>query len=285
MTMGERKKEGSQNIERPHYEKGNETRIIMLDRKRELEDLIKEKKKALSRAPEGYLRVLDRKTYAEYYWRRTPDDMNGAFIPKREWETAHDLAQKDYDIRILKRAERELKLVDKYLAFVSDNSISDVYEHLSQKRKVLVVPYRIPDKGFVQKWMEQTYEPMGFEKDAPEYYSDNGLRVRSKSEIIIANLLEKYGVPFKYEFPLQLGKRGTVRPDFFCLNVRTRKEYIWEHFGMMDDENYAQKNVQKINTYAENGFHAGINMIMTFETSLIPVNSIIIKKMIENCLT
>ena len=175
--MGEK----NTNIEKYYYSKGNKSQIVMLERKHELEKLIREKKKALSNAPDGYLRVLDRKTYAEYY-------------------------------------------------------------------------------------------------------SDNGLRVRSKSEILIANALDKYCIPFRYEYPLMLKKSGVVRPDFTCLNIRTRKEYIWEHFGMMDDEGYAHKNVLKINDYETSGFHAGINMILTFETSLTPINSNIIRAMIENYL-
>ncbi len=127
-------------------------------------------------------------------------------------------------------------------------------------------------------------EPMGFAADAPEYYADNGVRVRSKSEIIIANMLENTGVPYKYECPLDLAAKGTVSPDFTCLNVRTRKEYIWEHFGMMDDEEYANKNVQKINAYEEKGYICGVNLIMTFETSRVPVNTNVVREMIERFL-
>ncbi len=265
-------------------EKGNDTTAILRDRKAELEKIINEKKKAISGAPEGYLRFIDRKSYVEYYWRKNSHDTNGVFIPKKEWATAQRLAQKDYDTKILSLAEQELKYTKKYLNFVQNNDISSVYDNLSSRRKELVIPYREPDDAFIKNWMDVTYEPMGFEEDYPEYYSDNGIRVRSKSEIIIANMLEKYKVPFRYEYPLILGKRGIVSPDFTCLNIRERKEFIWEHFGMMDDEGYARKNVYKINSYEENGFHAGTNMIMTFETSLTPINSNIIRTMIEKYL-
>ena len=73
--------------------------------------------------------------------------------------------------------------------------------------------------------------PMPFWDDT-EFYSNNGVRVRSKSELIIANLLEQYDVPYKYEMPLSLDENGIVRPDFIALNVRLRSEYVWEHLGM-----------------------------------------------------
>jgi hypothetical protein len=271
-------KEGKQ------VKRGYEISTILLDRKDKLEKIIKDKKNALAKAPDGYLRVLDRKTYVEYYWRKNPRDTNGEFIPKKDWKIARRLAQKDYDTKMLNLAEHELKLVKRYLEYGQDNDMTAIYDNLSSRRKELVIPYSEPDEMFVKNWMGITYEPMGFDEDYPEYYSDNGIRVRSKSEIIIANMLEKYQVPFRYEYPMILDKRGMVRPDFTCLNIRKRKEFIWEHFGMMDDEEYAQKNVQKINSYEENGFHAGINMIMTFETSLTPINSNIIRTMIENYL-
>ena len=254
---------------------------VLSGRKKELEELIRRKEKEVASAPEGYLRIQDRKTYVEYYWRRDPNDRNGVFIPKREWHIANDVAQREYDSRLLALARREQKLLTKYLSFSEKNELASVYDRLSDRRKELVTPYRIPDIDYVRQWMEIPYEPMGFEENETEYYTDGGIRVRSKSEIIIANMLEKFGVPYKYECQLKLGKRGVVRPDFTCLNIRTRKEYVWEHFGMMDVEEYARKNIQKISYYEENGFFEGDNMIMTFETSVTPVNSSLIKTMIR----
>ena len=117
-----------------------------------------------------------------------------------------------------------------------------------------------------------------------EFFSNDGIRVRSKSELIIANMLEQNGIPYRYEYPLMLKDMGTVRPDFTCLNIRTRKEYIWEHFGMMDNIAYANKNIVKIESYEQSGYYLGKNMIMTFETSQHAISSNIIKAMIEEYL-
>ena len=97
-------------------------------------------------------------------------------------------------------------------------------------------------------------------------------------------MLEQNGVPYRYEYPLNLKGLGLVRPDFWCLNVRERKEYGWEHLGMMDNIAYATKNVTKINHYEQNGYFPGKNMIFTFETSQQALSSYIIKSMIEQYL-
>ena len=116
------------------------------------------------------------------------------------------------------------------------------------------------------------------------FYTECGIRVRSKSELLIANMLEQKGIPYRYEFPLYLKKTGNVRPDFLCLNIRTRKEFIWEHFGMMDNIAYANKNISKVQNYEQNGFFPGKNFIMTFETSQCPISSKVIRMTINEYL-
>ena len=53
---------------------------------------------------------------------------------------------------------------------------------------------------------------------------------------------------------------------------------------MMDNIAYANKNINKIQIYEQNGFLAGKNLIMTFESSMYPLNSSTIKSMIEEYL-
>lgn len=70
----------------------------------------------------------------------------------------------------------------------------------------------------------------------------------------------------KYEFPLKLKGYGIVYPDFTLLDVKHRREIYWEHFGMMDNPEYAYKAVLKLETYMKNGFYPGKNLLLTFET-------------------
>lgn len=63
-----------------------------------------------------------------------------------------------------------------------------------------------------------------------EYY------VRSKSEVIIANMLVQEGVPFVYEGPLYAPDGTMFLPDF---TVKFRGEtYYWEHVGRLDLPGY-----------------------------------------------
>ncbi|MDP2227705.1 MAG: ATP-binding domain-containing protein, partial [Moraxellaceae bacterium] len=65
----------------------------------------------------------------------------------------------------------------------------------------------------------------------------SGDMLRSKSEVIIANLLHERQIPFVYEQPLFAGD-GTLRLPDFTVTWRGRT-YFWEHVGRLDLMDYA----------------------------------------------
>lgn len=272
-------------------ENSNKNKILFDDRYIEniaarrlcVEELIKDLEGEIKKAPEGSLRIVDKKSYVQYYWCKDCKDTNGVYIPNEKVNIAKALAQKEYNRKVLKLAQREKSIISKYDAFLGKESYQKIYDDMRDAKKKIVEPIHPEVNEFIQSWQAEEYEPMPF-MDNTEFYSTNGVRVRSKSELIIANLLEQYDVPYKYEKPLILKGKGTVRPDFVCLSKSQRKEYIWEHFGMMDDYDYANKNILKLNVYQQNGYYLGVNMIASFETSQQPISSRNIKSMIEKYL-
>jgi len=80
-----------------------------------------------------------------------------------------------------------------------------------------------------------------------------GESVRSKSEVIIADLLYSKGLDYLYERPLQ-GKDGSVRfPDFIIEDVESGITVYWEHLGMMADPYYRHRWEQKQRWYRDQG--------------------------------
>ncbi|MCR5557824.1 MAG: hypothetical protein K6F75_09735 [Butyrivibrio sp.] len=257
---------------------------IMLKRKEKLEELIAKKSRLIQQAPKGSLRILKRKGYNQYFIRTDPKDTNGVYIPKAKMALARQLAQKDYDEKIVKAAKAEQAVLDGYMKKLKKDALTNVYGTLDPAKRELVTPILMDDDEFIRAWRTEEYEPMLFDEGNAGFYTEKGIRLRSKSELIIANLLEQSGIPYRYEYPMNLKGIGGVRPDFLCLNIRTRKEYVWEHFGMMDNISYARKAVSKIHCYEQNGYHAGKNMIMTFETSSSAMNPQIAKTIISEYL-
>lgn len=65
-----------------------------------------------------------------------------------------------------------------------------------------------------------------------------GDMVRSKSEVIVANLLHEREIPFSYEKSL-VAKDGTMYLPDFTITWRG-EEYYWEHVGMLDNPDYVK---------------------------------------------
>lgn len=62
------------------------------------------------------------------------------------------------------------------------------------------------------------------------------LMVRSKSEVIIVNMLHERDIPFRYEVPLFASDGTFYLPDF---TITWRgQDWYWEHLGMLDQEKY-----------------------------------------------
>jgi len=166
---------------------------------------------------------------------------------EKDKKLVRQLCQKDYDQRILSKAQKELKELEKLYDNYEDKSYESVYQKLHPVRQHLITPIRLPDNEYIKQWEAVSYIPKGFDPDFPEYYTDKGERVRSKSEILIENALQKHHIPYRFEYPYQLDSYSPViHPDFTVLNVRKRKEYIWEHMGKMDDEGYRDYALNRI---------------------------------------
>ena len=207
------------------------------------------------------------------------------YLKKDKYHLAAQIAEYDYLSKVISKIDSELIFLDKYLGLCDRTLPEDYYESLSQGRQKLIVPVRLTDKQFVEKWIATPYEKKPFaEDDETEFYTDNGERVRSKSEVLIANAMKKHGIPYKYECPIVLKGIGKIHPDFTALNIRRRKIYYWEHLGKMDDPDYARKNTFRLNMYEKNGLFHGDSLITTRETSPLPLDTKLLDRIIDHYL-
>ena len=79
-----------------------------------------------------------------------------------------------------------------------------------------------------------------------------GEAVRSKSEVIIANLMHAKKIDYEYEQPLERG--GVVKyPDFTIEDDDANVNYYWEHLGMLNDDDYLRRWKEKVAWYRANG--------------------------------
>ena len=222
-----------------------------------------------------YLRTEENKT----------DFPKGKYLQKSDMEIARKIAQRDYNRKMLKEIDKQLRLVERALMQLQDRKLEEIFIREGKARQKLLHPLVLPIEEYVKQWEAVTYEGKAFPDGQVEIYTEKGERVRSKSEKIIADKLYKKGVPYRYEFPYRLTGMGMVYSDFTCLRKCDRKEIIWEHFGMMTDPTYAKNAVRKIEMYEKNGYIPGKNIIYTFESVECPLNTLCTDKIVEEMFT
>lgn len=243
----------------------------------------------LLNAPEGSLRITQKKGVPFYYHRgkahNTAPDYYGTYIKKSEAALIHKLAQKEYEENLLKAIEIQLSQIQRFLAKYNPDLLADVFTKLPQHKQALITPYILSDGEYAKSWQNTPFSSKNFAVNDPEIYTEQNERVRSKSEKILADKFFKYQIPYKYECPLTLKGYGVVYPDFTLLNKRTRKIFFWEHFGMMDNPVYSESAVKKIESYAKSGIYPGKSLLLTYETKNYPLNIKIADSLIGEFLT
>ena len=258
-----------------------ELKDVLERRINELQQIILEKEQSLRNVPNGTVHVFNSDKRTQFYFN---DNGKRKYAKEDERDLVQQLCQKDYDQKILAKAIKELKELEKLYSNYDSMTCEFVYEKLNSARQNLIQPIWLPDGEFIHNWETVEYVGKSFVEDAPEFYTNKGERVRSKSEILIANALQKHQVPYRYEFPIKLKQYGIVHPDFTVLNIRKRKEMYWEHMGMLDEDGYRDDALDKITAYEKNGIFPGDKLILTLETLKSPMNSKIIEKIIDQYL-
>lgn len=177
---------------------------------------------------------------------------------------------------LLKREKQLLNNIICYSDF-DDSSANMVINTLAPTyKKRPISDFYHPE---VVKWQVEKYEQNPYYIENRKYRTKMGITVRSKSELIIANMLEDYHLPYRYE-PLLKMDFHKKYPDFVIKNPFTNKTVIWEHFGALNREGYEQRMNEKMDWFLKNGYNEGENLIYTFEFHL--NNPTRIKNLIEN---
>ncbi len=234
----------------------------------------------LDTLPDGKLRVQSGIKHTSYYF--VPAELNskGRYLNKDDISLISKLAEKQYLKKLIRTAEYEERIISRMLKEYPTRTVEKVYDGLTDERKKLVRPICLSDEEYKRLWLQKPYNHNPIDKSIPVYETMKGLRVRSKSEMIIAERLDAKGIPYKYECPLKLGSE-IIHPDFTILRMSDRSEIYYEHLGKMDDPDYAAKNIRRINNYSLNGIIPGKNLFTTMESLKNPLDVRVLDQMIE----
>lgn len=107
--------------------------------------------------------------------------------------------------------------------------------------------------------------------------TESGIWVRSKSEVIIANILYRSGIDFQYEEKLYYNSNQWKEPDFTIRH--NGKTWYWEHLGLLGDEQYNENWQEKKQIFKDLGI---FDFVITTKESAVLSNQAneLIKKII-----
>ena len=165
-----------------------------------LERIEKETINRLRSSPDGSLKVSESKGKIQYYHRKCQSDRSGKYIPKKDIDLVKALAQKAYDKELYKTIHDEREAIYACLKRTPKCAPENVFDSLSENRKKLVVPGIETDEMFIDRWQNVSYKGKDFPDDFPKLFTEKGESVRSKSEMIIADMLAKENIPYRYEY-------------------------------------------------------------------------------------
>ena len=132
---------------------------------------------------------------------------------------------------------------------------------------------------------EPTHQSALFRPEGLIHRTERGEMVRSKSEVIIANILHNIGLDYRYEYPIEgSAQPGIRRPDFVFFDAN-HKAIIWEHLGMLDDPEYRARWDVKRSWYEANGFVEGTTLFITRDEADGALDSQRIRKLAEHLQT
>ncbi len=203
------------------------------------------------------------------------------YLGKDKYSLAVDIAQAEYNARLTKAIDDEVATLTPCKKLYKKLAQKGSYLGITELKRPLITTIRETDQQYRERWEQVSFQQKGFAENDPIFLTQKKERVRSKSEILIANLLYQLDIPYRYECALTLYNNKIVFPDFTILDVRCRREIYLEHFGIMDNPDYARTMVFKVSQYEKSGIFPNDNLLMTFETQQQPIDLVQLEQMLK----
>lgn len=130
------------------------------------------------------------KSHGTFQYYRLNSNGTRTYIKKRDEKVLSELAQKKYCQMVLNNLNQ---------SGPTKECIASAYRTFPKELKKYINPFELPVEDKVKQWEDEKYVRKDISDDMFFYLTDKGEKVRSKSEVIIANKLYKHGIPYRYE--------------------------------------------------------------------------------------
>lgn len=229
-------------------------------------NLQKQQLKELKSLPPGQL-TMRRSGGKNCYVQQFPADAHGKRLRRgitKDKEIIQALARKKYLQKSLRLLEFNIPALEKLVAVHKAPIPQNIIEMLSglQTQMQLSEEIFLPEVRRQHQWAEADFEQSTYNQEEKKHITARGLKVRSKSEVIIAEKLDANKIPYRYEQVLYI-ENYTLIPDFTALCGE--KTVYWEHCGMVTEPQYMAHHKWKLQLYEKAGIVPWKNLIITYD--------------------
>ena len=197
------------------------------------------------------------------------------YLGKEDNTTVKLIQEKHFYELALKELNNHISMLEAFqekdLIFdpaIVNNKLPRAYR-LSDENLEKVIGPDEEDKWYseAQRKKAESYEKASdYYKAAHKHNAKDGTPMRSKSEVHIGNALIDKGVRYVYEMPLRV-MGLPVEPDFAFYSHSRGRVMLWEHAGMLGDEEYRRDFADRLNIYIKAGYVPCVDLILTFDTT------------------
>lgn len=152
---------------------------------------------------------------------------------------------------LLKLSERRFELI----------SLKKVISQLVEPSSILLDPGLLKTPFDRDFW--ENLRSNGVVGYAEGSYEHKGLKMRSRGEVVIAQVLDSLGLEYKYEPTVMIGP-ANYNPDFAVYLPEFERCFFIEFLGMLDRFDYAAKNSSKIYSYMCSGMVINRDLLLFY---------------------
>lgn len=234
--------------------------------------LIRSYEKKIAESPEGRLHC--RRIHGKLTYYRVRDDGSREKIKPEDKDLLIALRTKGYFQKAIKILKKNLKL---------EWNLVKGFQTFTFLAAEMLLPNAYCE-DFLREWINDNYTVNNSYLEHKIFETSFGLKVRSKSEVLIAELLHALGIPFHYDeevtFRDSAGNWHTFSVDFIIMTPSGEKIY-WEHMGLFHQESYRIKNFTKMRVLYDNEIMLMNNFIITMESKRHPLNAPTVDRIIR----
>lgn len=256
------------------------------DRIAYLTSTIKSMKRYLKKAPSGFMYSTTRKGHTYRFLRtRKPDGRyKTKHIDPLNTPLLTTYADKSLCRKMVPVLEKELNQLKCIKTEILKECESQSIRNSAEYDR-FASPEFLHHASIAKRWAEEPYASSSLPIDENrDHKTVTGIYVRSKNEKILGDCITRCGYFYRYEMRVLLQNGDYRYPDFAVYSPYTGRILWIELLGMMDDPEYAQKNIRKIKDYGRIGIIPGINLLTVYDLPGVPFDEEVFEQSLEHML-